>query len=181
MKRAITTARLRFSRKPASVTKRRRDDRAQDRRHRRRDRRPGRHRDRRLGPRRRIGQSPRLGPDGGSPNSGRALPPATSHAGAKAVVRERRLRPSPRGRDLPFWTSETLILGTENVLTARAAGVTASETVLAQATTALDAGPRAPKPGARLSVPDSPESSTKRKGTPRRSNARRSAYRTTRR
>ena len=36
-------------------------------------------------------------------------------------------------------TSETLILGAESVLTARAAGVTASETVLAQATTALDA------------------------------------------
>ena len=36
-------------------------------------------------------------------------------------------------------TTETLILGTETVLTARAAGVTASETELSQATTALDA------------------------------------------
>jgi hypothetical protein len=36
-------------------------------------------------------------------------------------------------------TTETLILGTESVLTARAAGVTASDTELSQVTTALDA------------------------------------------
>jgi hypothetical protein len=36
-------------------------------------------------------------------------------------------------------TAETLILGTESLLTARAANVTASETALAQVTTALDA------------------------------------------
>ena len=36
-------------------------------------------------------------------------------------------------------TMETLILGTESVLTARASGVTAAETVLSQATTAFDA------------------------------------------